>query len=323
MFLEKTKKLKVTPMVDFKNTNIRLLCINLFLLVTGFLLSDPLHWFESTYEKSPRFIKSGTKSDIVAIKITASPDNIIELKKTESGWSVIGSGQQKDYPGDNSRIEGALERLFEMRKYYEVSANAEKYAEFEVSDNDLQIELKSAAKTYSFILGKQGSAYNTSMVREKAEKTVYSVRGNLKSEWNQNLDYFRNKRLVHINRENINEVTISGPVMIHLKSGEKNSWSLEQGREFLETNPSRVNRLIDDISLLEGIEFHYLPQNGFVYGNIKILLKSNTILNIEINRIGNEYIIKSDQNPFWQKIPEFRIKSIFPELKEIQPGNAR
>ncbi|MDH4261422.1 MAG: DUF4340 domain-containing protein [Spirochaetia bacterium] len=305
-------------MFDFKNINIRLIAINTILLIAGFFLSDPFHLFEASYEKSPLLLKAGLKSDVTGIKIFNNSAPAIELIKSESGWSIKTADQKLDFPADNVKIEAAIDRLLEMHKYYEVTSTPEKYKEFEVDESGLQIELKSRSKVFNFYIGKQGSSYNTSLIRLKNDKTVYSVRGNLKSDWNQSPDFFRIKQLFHLTKDNIKEVAVSGSANFNIKATEKNSWEVQQGISTIESNQVKVNRLIDDITLLEGTEFYYLPANGFPYGKIKITLKSNTEFNLEVNRIGNEYIAKSEQNPYWQKIPEFRIKSIFPNVNEIK-----
>jgi hypothetical protein len=306
---------------NFKNINIRLLVLNKILFITGFLLSDPFHFFETSYEKAPKLLKMASKSDITSIKIVHDKNSAIELKKSESGWSVTGFDLQKDYPADFGKIESALEKLMEMRKYNEVTSNAQRYDEFEVGDKGLLVELKNANKVLSLYVGKQGSSFNTSLVRMKDDKTVYSVRGNLKADWNQTPDYFRIKQLFHLTKDNIKEIVVSGPINLSLKNTEKNTWSVEMGMTAIDANQVRANRMIDDLSLLEGTEFYNLsnlPLSVVPYGKIKITLKSNTGFNLEVNRVGNEFIAKSEQNPYWQKVPEYRIKSIFPEINEIK-----
>lgn len=310
-------------MFDLKNINIRLILINLVLLIAVFFLSDPFHLFDTTYEKSPRFFKVKSVSDIQSIKIIQSSNPAIDLHKTENGWSVKSSDQQQDFPASGSKIETALEKLIDMRKYYEITSKTEKYNEFEVNDDALLVEIKHRDKSESIYIGKQGATYNTTLVRMKGDKIVYSVKGVSKSDWNQNQDYFRQKQLLQITKENIQNVVYTGTKNYVLRNSENEKWTINIGANTMNPNPVKINRLLDDISMMEGFEFYYLPQTGFFYGNIDITTKSNISFKIEVNRLGNEYIIKSDQNPFWQKIPEYRIKSIFPEINEIMDNTAR
>ncbi|MDH4200264.1 MAG: DUF4340 domain-containing protein [Spirochaetia bacterium] len=308
-------------MPDFKNINIRLLTINLVVLIIAFLVNDPAHLFESTYAQSPRLLKFRTQSEISEITINAPGNPQLILKKSESGWSVQTSGQDKDYPADN-RIEKALETLMDLHKYYEVTSNEKKYAEYEINDDALMVELKGSGKTEQLLIGKPGSGFNTSLARIKGEKTVYSVKGNLKSDWNQNMDYFRNKRLFQFSRENIQSISVQGPVWYTLKNSDDKKWLLTSGNMEVEANLIRTDRLLDDICLMEGSEFNNSGQTGFVYGSIKVELKSNTGFTLSINRNGNDYLVKSEFNPYWQKISEYRIKALFPPMDELKakPG---
>ena len=308
---------------DFKNTNTRLLLVNVVLIIAGLFLSDPFGLFESSYDQAPRMFKNVTKSDVVSVKIGQAGGATLELQKSDSGWTVKSSGRLTDYPAEGSKIEAALEQLTELRKYYEVTSNPAKYAEYEVDEKGLLVQLRGARSDYSFYIGKQGSSYNTSLVRLKDDKTVYSVRGNLRAAWSQDPDYFRVRQLLHLSKENLKEVQITGAAHLELTNSDKNTWQLRQGPNLVETNQPRVNRLLDDISLLEGTEFYQLPDIGIAWGNVKAVLKSNTSFNLEVRKIGPDYIARSEQNPFWQKLPEFRVKSIFPDINEIKASAKR
>ena len=306
--------------INFKNLNVRLLCINLVVLVAAFLVNDPVHLFESTYAKSPRLLAFKTKSEVSEVSIRQPNAPQLILKKSDNGWSAQAAGQAMDFPADASHIEKALDNLMDLHKYFEVTSTDKKYQEFEVDDNSLLLELKGSGKNAQLYIGKQGSSFNSTMVRLKGEKVVYSVKGNLKSDWNQNLDYFRNKRLFQFSKENIAEISATGASFYTIKSSDEGKWVLSSAGS-IEANPARINRLADDICTLEGMEFNNSPQTGIPYGSIKIQLKSNTGFTLDINRLGNDFLVKSEHNPFWMKIPEYRIKSLFPPMEELK-GNS-
>jgi len=304
-------------MFDMNNINIRLLAINKVLFVVAVLLADPFHFFESTYESSPKLLKIKSKADIKEVKISGTENGTINLNKSDSGWAVSMEQQKQEYPAVGNRIDAALDTILDMRKFYEVTSNKDKHVEFQVNDTNLKLELTANNKTYTVYIGKQGASYNTSLVRIKDDSTVYSVKGNLRSDWNQNLDYFRVKKLFQISKENIQEVTATGAKNFHITSAPNNGWNLILGGITMPSNTVRINRLMDDISMLEGTEFYYGPLGGFFYGNIKIILKSNTEFNLKVQKSGSEYLVQTEQNPYWQKIPEYRINSIFPQLSEL------
>lgn len=305
-------------MFDFKNLNIRLLLAGVVLFVIGFLLNDPVGMFESDYDSSPKLLSLKTKSDVDAITIKPQSGPEIFLKKSQNGWSVKASDNKVHYPADSKRIEGAIEKLIDLRKFYDITSSPDKYAGFELDDKGLTLTISMGGKKQTLIIGKQGSSFNTSLVRLKTDKTVYSVRGNLKSDWNQNMDFFRNKKLFQLSRDNLSELVFSGPQNYILKSTGGGKWDISFANRDFPTNSVKINRILDDLISLEGMEFYYLPQTGYPYGSIRINLKSNTSFTLQINKWGTDYLVKSEYNPYWQKIPEYRIKSLFPAFNDVK-----
>jgi hypothetical protein len=302
-------------MFDIKNANIRLTLLSIFIFLAAFLINDPFGFFESDYSSASPVIDEKIISNIQQIEILNQNQPPIGLISKDNQW-YIKSGNT-EYQADNNKVNKALENLLDIRKYYEVTNSPEKYAEFEVGENDFQINIKGQSHEYTLVLGKQGASFNTTLVRLKNEKKVFSVKGNLRGDWNQNIDYFRNKKLLRMAKENVSQVDIKGPVNYSIVNLD-NTWTINSSTGTIGTNQPRVDRLIDDLGNIEGLNFHQGINPGSLYGNVTVHLKSNIAFKIEVRKAGSEYLVKSDYNPYWQYISEYRIKTIFPAYDEIK-----
>lgn len=282
-----------------------------FLFSAAFLANDPFGLFEGGYDKSQPLL-AGRSSSIEEVSVNR-PGGSFTLKRGPVGWNVVNHGDNMEYSANAGKVENGLRSLYEARRFQVVSSDEAKRDQFGVGDTGLSISLGEVV----LHIGHPGPAANTTLVRLADEEKVYSVKGNLNSEWNQNIDYFRNKKLFHFEKENIRSVSIQSSNSYKLFQNAEGRWELTQRGQTSDAVEGRRSRLLDDISKLEGSSFYEGRPPKSPYMEIELELNTGTSEILDVRRVKDLYIVKSVNNPYWMEIPEYKITSLNPPLSEL------
>ena len=300
------------------NLVLTLSCILLFLL--AFWVNDPFQYFESTYENSDLMVVDIEQAEIAKIEIQNK--SILQLsliKETPSNdsWKVrSGKDDGVLFPADPSLIKKAVEKLYSVRKYQEVTRNKEKHLEFKVAPEDLKLLLykkQQTKPTISLYLGKSGSGFNSTLVRLEGEDTVYSAKGSLKSDWEHDVNHFRNKSLFKLSPENILSYSIQGEYNYSITKDESGKWEINLPAVNV-TSPAdktKVNDILEKIVKLEGNDFYEEKVYQKQYATITIYLTSKDELRLEtVGPIEGDFLVKSTSLPSWMKISKWKVEDI-------------
>ncbi len=156
----------------------------------------------------------------------------IELKKNGENWTVIEFG--KSYNGDASSIQRLINQVNQLKPLRLAARKSDQWGKYELTDSlcsKVQL-MKGTKELASLYIGKfsyrqakqnlammqqQNPYYQqprgtmTTYVRSGDDNEVYAVEGFLGSMINRDGNAFRNKKLVKVNKTNINKITFTYP----------------------------------------------------------------------------------------------------------------
>ena len=254
-------------------------------------------------------------------KIEVYRENKLQLsfnKETPSNdsWKVKTSEDSTLFSVTPSKIQEAIDNLYSIKRYQEVTSNKEKFVEFKVDSNSFKLSLykrKQEKPTVSLYLGKSGTGLNSTLVRLEGENIVYSAKGSLKNDWEQNINHFRNKSLFRLSPENVVSYSVQGKQNYSVKREGKTDWqiSLSPDQEF-PANKSKVDEILENIAKLEGTSFYEKTPPKESYATLTIALTSKNELRLEVLKPNEEtdYLVKSTFLPNWMKISKWKIDDI-------------
>ncbi|OQX82027.1 MAG: hypothetical protein B6D64_01180 [Bacteroidetes bacterium 4484_276] len=212
----------------FRKLNIKTLVIILVVLAAVILIIDMMGDKERSFRSE--IIEVDT-ANITAVNITIPPGNVEIILSRTSGsgdWSVLSEGSK--YPADINVVRNILSQLNDLKAERVAATSKDKWDQYEVSDSTgtrviLMDGKKEVAGLYigkfSYAQPPQGSQQNqyqqqqrgkmTSFVRDVDEKEVYAVDGFLKMSYQNDVNSYRNKSLVNVNKDDISRLMFSYP----------------------------------------------------------------------------------------------------------------
>ncbi len=211
----------------FRKLNIKTLVIILVILAAVILIIDMMDDKERSFRSE--IIEVDT-ANVTAVHITIPMGNVeIILSRTggSADWSVLSEGNK--YPADINVVSNILSQLNDIKAERVAATSKDKWEQYEVSDSTgtrviLMNGKKEVADLYigkfSYAQPPQGSQQNpyqqqrgkmTSFVRVEDEKEVYAVDGFLKMSYQNDVNSYRNKSLVNVNKDDISRLIFNYP----------------------------------------------------------------------------------------------------------------
>ncbi|MBV6492705.1 MAG: hypothetical protein LDLANPLL_00702 [Turneriella sp.] len=302
--------------MERKKKNTILLGVVAFTFLLGFLVNDPFLIFEKSYEKSKPVITSRIEHVKKITVIDGTSKRI--FTRTTDGWLLEDAASGGGVRADTGKIESSLKNLFDARRYQEVSSNKEKEGEYEVRDQDFKIILEGegAQKIAEAYLGKYSPSGSSSFIRLAGESAVFSVKGFLKGDWNQDLDLYRDRSVLHIAKENIKEIEVKGKTNFTLKANVKGELILDPPRA---TDAQRASAFASELADFNGHKFYREANLPPHYGKIKIVLSAG--ITKEIDFYGptknDEFVVKSTDTREPVTIGKSKIDVFFPRVEDM------
>ncbi len=212
----------------FKKLNVKTLIIILVVLAAIYYIST----LTGNQERSFRdVVVEIDTADVTNIFINIPKENLeIVLSKTgQSEWEVSGMGNK--YPADRSIVTNILSQFAKMKPERLAATSEAKWDAFEVSDSTgTRVILKDGKNELADIfIGKfsysqppqsaQQNPYQqqqqrgtmTSFVRLTDDTDVYAVDGFLKMAYQNDINSYRNKTLVNVNKNDISKLEFRYP----------------------------------------------------------------------------------------------------------------
>ncbi|MDH5718626.1 MAG: DUF4340 domain-containing protein [Spirochaetia bacterium] len=310
----------------YKNRNLILLILCVFFFIFGFFKNDPFGLFEFTYQKAPRLIDINEKN-IKMIHLKQGDKIQTTFQKDKDLWLVKNLADNSVYRGNSEKIENALVDLLAVKKYHDITSSENKHIEYAVAASDFHLVFISENEQVlaDVYLGKSGAAMGSSLLRLSSEKTVYSAKGNFKGQWNQNIDAFRDKKIVNFVPENIKSIQFNGEKNYSIHRKENDMWELNTLGKIIDADKSKVINLLRIITDLQGNSFFPKEANPpKSFAKIQVELSSGYIEEIEINgpiaKNSTDYVTKSHYTGNWLMIPKYRVESLLSDASHYEPG---
>lgn len=143
--------------------------------------------------------------DISYIKITKGPETV-ELKQKDDHWLIY----PEKYPADEQKIDPMVDAIKTLTVTAMVS-EAESYHRYELdSENKIRVRAGSDDNILrTFDIGKAAPSHRHTFVKLPDDKRVYHARGNFSSDFDQTKAQLRDKTVLSVDRNQVQQVTIT------------------------------------------------------------------------------------------------------------------
>lgn len=209
----------------FRRLNVKTLIIILVILGAIYYISTLTGNKERSFRE---VLVSVDTANVTDIAIHTKDNTEITLSRTgNSQWDVSGNG--KTYPADKSMVKNILGQYTKMEPKRVAATSEAKWDQYEVSDTTgTRVTLKdNGDKLAEVYIGKfsysqppqtggqqqyqQQRGTMTSYVRLADENKVYAVDGFLKMAYQNDVNAFRNKSLVKVDKNDISKIDFTYP----------------------------------------------------------------------------------------------------------------
>ncbi len=316
------------------NVNLVLTVIATVLFVFSFWVNDPFSLFVSNYETSDPLIETASLQKIDEIILEKGGQTLLTfLKKSASSnsWFVTSPKRQGEYRADVGVIQKSFDNLMGIKKYQEVTSSKEKHAKFEL-DKESGLKVSFSKKgvdkpLFSILLGKAGTGFSSTLVRLIEDDSIYSAKGNLRSDWEQTIDHFRDKTILDLVPENIDSYVLNGAQNYSVIKNKLKEWEIKAGLVPVPVlaKQDKVKNILKKICELEANSFpepnKRLPRKK--YASIEILLANKSKIDLAVFGPDSDdmYFVKSSQRSFGVFLAKWKIDDIvvkFDEIKETK-----
>ena len=317
--------------MKINNVNVVLTTVAAVLFLFAFWMNDPFSLFVSSYETSDPLMKTISLHKVDKIRLEKEGKILLVFdKKSDSGnsWFVTNPTIKSEYRADANIIQKGFDNLMGIRKYQEVTSNQKKHAQFEVDKESgfkVSFSKESADKPFfSIFLGKSGAKFNSTLVRLMGTDSIYSAKGNLKSDWEQTIDHFRDKSLLDLVPENIDSYVLSGAQNYTVIKNKLKEWEIKSDLVPVPvlSKQDKIKDILKKICDLEANSFPdlktKLPRKK--YANIDLLLANKNKINLTVFGPDAEdmYFVKSSQRSFGAFLAKWKIDDIVVKFDEIK-----
>jgi hypothetical protein len=190
--------------------------------------------------------------------------NII-LSKSGKDWKV--TVDNKKYNADPNTIKGMISTLLNLRAIRVAAKNKSEWAQYELTDSAAsRVQLVEGKKTVvDLYLGKfsyqqpkntnpyyyQQQGKMTSYVRLAGDKTIYAVDGLIAMSFNRKANDFRNRTIIHSNKEAWNRLVFNGPDKTYELNKQGNNWTIDG----LAADSASVSKYLSSLAWLSNSNF--------------------------------------------------------------------
>lgn len=227
----------------FRKLNIKTLVIILVVLVAIYFITDMIGDRERSFRSTLVEVDTARVTDVI-INLPGD-DKQIQLMRTGSGQWEVSTGTET-YTADKNVVKKILNQYVEMKPERVAATSPGKWTQYEVNDTTgINVVLKDDGKElanvyigkFSYSQQPQTQVQNpyqqqqrgkmTSFVRLADEDKVFAVDGFLKMEYQKDINAYRNKSLVSVNKSDISRVVFNYPGKQFTLSKEEEKWMLD------------------------------------------------------------------------------------------------
>lgn len=221
----------------FKKLNLKTLIIILLVLIGIYFISTLSGDKDRSFKITLVEVDTTKVTDIHIV----SQNLDIRLQRTgEHVWEL--NSETNNYPADNNVVNTILAQFVSMRPERVAATSPERWSDYEVDDEKaIKVTLKGGNKTmadlyigkFSFSQPPQSAMQNqmqqqrgkmTSFVRPADEDNVYAIDGFLKMAYQDNVNAYRVKKLVQVNKNDITNLEFNYPDRRIALNKQDNQW---------------------------------------------------------------------------------------------------
>ncbi len=291
----------------FRKLNLKTLVILLVVLVAIYFIADMVGGNDRTFRSE--IVKVDT-ANVTDIYISILKDNA-EIRLTRTGgpadWEVSSAGSS--FVADPNIVKNILAQFTEMKPERIAATSKDKWAQFEVSDSTgTHVIVKDGnSELANVYVGKfsysqppaqaqqQQNPYQqqrgkmTSFIRVNEEDEVYAVEGFLKMTYQKDINSYRKKSLVDVNKDDLTRLVFNYPgfsTFSLIKNDTK--WLLDG----VVADSAKTAKYLTKIARLTSSDFlppSTLKTNEATY---KLTIEGNNISPIEIKAFPSDTIVK-------------------------------
>lgn len=311
------------------NKNTLLILLGIFVTLS-IAASSP--WWE-------KYLNIGKKSSSNNIELDLSTFNKnvtdkISITKNEEEEKIITKQNNlwkiNDFDASQEEIDNFFETLQSLKVKSLVSKNPDNYKNFGVTDKDgFILTLTSNNNDTIFIIGKQGTTFNSFYAKTKESNNVYEVLGDLRDKLSQSITTWRNKTIVTIPQESIQKIEIASkdnPLTI-IKN--QNTWNAEKSGQTATLDEPTTTRLLSALNPLEASGFlNEKEQQEFQDAKEKTIIRvfgndGETIAEITLLEKKNEWWAQVTGKEIFYKIPTYKLSDILLIDEKIVTKNTK
>lgn len=177
------------------------------------------------------------------------------IKRFPDQWRLI---EPVDWPVNNFMISNLLTSLDTVEVEYEVTNDPAMYKKLGVDDStgSKVTVFLSDGKKISFIVGNLGGTWRHTHLKLPTKKTVYLVKGPIRSQIVKKPDEWRDRRLFHYNQDSLVVMNIQVGKDRYSLAKEDTIWKIfpEKGKPFV-PNENRLNGILSGILKMSIADF--------------------------------------------------------------------
>lgn len=317
----------------FKKLNITSLLIILLVLLGIYFISRQTANQERSFKD---VLTDFDQSRVEKIVYTPPEKPAIEIRKKAGSWQVNHEGQS--YQADTARVMNMLSQISNMQTKSIAAKKPGKWDEYEVSDSAgifVEVFGKSDNKLADFAVGKfsyqqqqqqaagqQPNVDMTSYIRLQDDDAVYGVDGFLKMAFPADVNQWRDKTLVSVDKQAINSIRFRGKQEYSLnRNGAK--WMINDQP----ADSAKMQQYLSSIQRFAGQNITEQEPQGEPVMTCEISIENQPATEVEAYASGMQeqeqatYLVKSTQNPeLVFSMPENRLQRLFKTKEHFLPG---
>ncbi len=297
----------------FKKLNVKVLIIVLVVLAAIYAISEYTGNKDRSFSRVLFAVDTASVNEIL-IRIPADKTDIKLVRNAVADWSVESDGNR--FAADYSVVKSILSQFGEMKPERIAAASRERWNDFEITDSAaIQVKLNSGNKNlaevyfgkFSYTQPPQGQGQMqmqqqqgrmTTFVRKAKDDKVYAVEGFLRMTYQKDVNSYRNKNLVNVNRDDVSRLTFNYPGYSFVVEKSDQKWLINnQPADSLKTMRylSRLQRLTSTSFVQPGTP----KTSDEVY---RLVIEGNNFSPVELKALSTpdttiRHIITSSINP--------------------------
>ncbi len=191
-----------------------------------------------------------SSEQIEEFEIVTSDSSIFALEKIRGTWHITSPIQDI---ADSSTVARFTQNLDDMRLESVVSTNAQKYDTYGVAENSKHVNITWGRNKKTFHIGNSGPDFQSFYVRLGSDSRVFLSSGRLNLP--ENLDTWRNKTILQVVPEAINQIAVSTPATTYDLVRTAGLWQLTEEDDNNIADSVRVTEWLNRFAPLQATAF--------------------------------------------------------------------